>query len=54
MDCNPFSREEVAGRIERLRKAIGGRNLDAAVFASPENVFISPASTIGAISHPIC
>jgi Xaa-Pro dipeptidase len=39
MDCNPFSQEEIAGRLERLRKAISGRNLDAAVFASPENVF---------------
>lgn len=39
MDRNPFSREEIARRIGRLREAIGGRDLDAAVFASPENIF---------------
>ncbi len=39
MDCNPFSKEEIAGRIERVRRALAGQKLDAAVFASPENVF---------------
>ncbi len=39
MDRNPFSREEIAARIERLRQALVGLNLDAAIIASPENVF---------------
>lgn len=39
MDCNPFSKGEIARRIERLRQAIDIRNLAAAVFASPENIF---------------
>lgn len=36
---NPFSRQEIDSRLERVREALAGRKLDAAVFASPENVF---------------
>ncbi|MER8899634.1 Xaa-Pro peptidase family protein [Mesorhizobium sp. M0676] len=39
MDRNPFSEAEIAGRLARVRTLLGERNLDAAVFASPENVF---------------
>ena len=36
---NPFTRDEIEGRLEALRKALAARELDAAVIASPENVF---------------
>ncbi|MBZ9668426.1 M24 family metallopeptidase [Mesorhizobium sp. ES1-3] len=39
MDRNPFSEAEIAGRLSKVRTALAGRGLDAAVFASPENVF---------------
>jgi Xaa-Pro dipeptidase len=39
MDRNPFSEAEIAGRLARVRDALAGRELDAAIFASPENVF---------------
>ncbi|WP_287200134.1 aminopeptidase P family N-terminal domain-containing protein, partial [Mesorhizobium sp.] len=39
MDRNPFSEAEIAGRLVRVRTALAERELDAAVFASPENVF---------------
>ena len=39
MDRNPFSEAEIAGRLAKVRAALAGRELDAAVFASPENVF---------------
>ena len=36
---NPFSDKEIQSRIEAVRKKMAVRKLDAAVFASPENVF---------------
>jgi Xaa-Pro dipeptidase len=39
MHDNPFSREEIDRRIDAVRKELSQRRLDAAVFASPENVF---------------
>ncbi|WP_292636916.1 aminopeptidase P family N-terminal domain-containing protein [Mesorhizobium sp.] len=39
MDRNPFSEAEIAGRLAKVRTALAERELDAAVFASPENVF---------------
>jgi Xaa-Pro dipeptidase len=36
---NPFSDAEIQSRINVVRKDIAAKNLDAAVFASPENVF---------------
>ncbi|MDG4884276.1 Xaa-Pro peptidase family protein [Mesorhizobium sp. WSM4884] len=39
MDRNPFSEAEIAGRLLKVRKALAERGLDAAVFASPENIF---------------
>lgn len=36
---NPFSPQEVDSRVARVREALAERKLDAAVFASPENVF---------------
>ncbi|WP_352458672.1 Xaa-Pro peptidase family protein [Mesorhizobium sp. M0040] len=39
MDRNPFSEAEIDGRLAKLRNLLGQRNLDAAVIASPENVF---------------
>ncbi|UCI09694.1 M24 family metallopeptidase [Mesorhizobium sp. B1-1-8] len=39
MDRNPFSEAEVAARLSKVRKALAERGLDAAVFASPENIF---------------
>jgi Xaa-Pro dipeptidase len=39
MDRNPFTEAEIAGRLSRVRAELAKRNLDAAVFASPENVF---------------
>ena len=39
MDRNPFSEAEIAGRLWKARKALAERALDAAVFASPENIF---------------
>ncbi|MBZ9846853.1 Xaa-Pro peptidase family protein [Mesorhizobium sp. CA14] len=39
MDRNPFSEAEIAGRLSKVRKALAERRLDAAVFASPENIF---------------
>jgi Xaa-Pro dipeptidase len=39
MHDNPFSQSEIARRLENVRGAIASRKLDAAVFASPENVF---------------
>jgi Xaa-Pro dipeptidase len=39
MDSNPFSEAEIAGRLARVRDALAERELDAAIFASPENIF---------------
>ncbi len=39
MDRNPFSAEELAGRLGRVRAEMAQRGLDAAVIAAPENVF---------------
>jgi Xaa-Pro dipeptidase len=39
MDRNPFSEAEIDGRLSRVRMALARRRLDAAIFASPENVF---------------
>lgn len=39
MHDNPFSDGEIANRLARVRVEIARRKLDAAVFASPENVF---------------
>ena len=39
MDRNPFSEAEIDGRLAKVRAALTERELDAAVFASPENVF---------------
>jgi Xaa-Pro dipeptidase len=39
MFANPFSDEEIACRVDRVQVEIATRKLDAAVFASPENVF---------------
>jgi Xaa-Pro dipeptidase len=36
---NPFSDQEIARRMGRVQAEIAARKLDAAVFASPENVF---------------
>lgn len=36
---NPFSRHEIETRLVKVRAEIAARKLDAAVFASPENVF---------------
>lgn len=36
---NPFSRQEIDTRLGNVRAEIAARKLDAAVFASPENVF---------------
>jgi Xaa-Pro dipeptidase len=36
---NPFSDEEITRRVDRVQAEITARKLDAAVFASPENVF---------------
>lgn len=36
---NPFSRQEIDSRLGRVREALAEIKLDAAVFASPENVF---------------
>lgn len=39
MHANPFTAAEIDSRITRVRERLAGRGLDAAVFASPENVF---------------
>ncbi|MGE0008966.1 MAG: M24 family metallopeptidase [Parvibaculaceae bacterium] len=39
MHDNPFSDGEIDARLVRVRKELERRKLDAAVFASPENVF---------------
>jgi Xaa-Pro dipeptidase len=39
MDRNPFSEAEIEGRLAKVRASLTGRELDAAIFASPENVF---------------
>ncbi|MBZ9962548.1 M24 family metallopeptidase [Mesorhizobium sp. BR1-1-2] len=39
MDRNPFSEAEIAGRLSKVRTALVEREIDAAVFASPETVF---------------
>jgi Xaa-Pro dipeptidase len=39
MDRNPFSETEIEGRLAKVRAALTERELDAAVIASPENVF---------------
>jgi Xaa-Pro dipeptidase len=36
---NPFTEGEILGRIAALRQAMAARGLDAAIIASPENVF---------------
>ena len=39
MDRNPFSDAEIDGRLARVRERIAAQELEAAVFASPENIF---------------
>ena len=39
MEDNPFSDAEIATRIEKVRAVIAASGLEAAIFASPENVF---------------
>ena len=39
MFANPFSDEEITRRVSRVQAEIAARKLDAAIFASPENVF---------------
>jgi Xaa-Pro aminopeptidase len=39
MFANPFSDQEISRRVGRVQAEIATRKLDAAVFASPENVF---------------
>ncbi|TPL09524.1 aminopeptidase P family protein [Mesorhizobium sp. B2-4-14] len=39
MDRNPFSEAEIAGRLSKVSTALAERGLDAAIFASPENIF---------------
>lgn len=39
MDGNPFTDGEIARRVEAVKAGLANRGLDAAVFASPENVF---------------
>jgi Xaa-Pro dipeptidase len=39
MHDNPFSSGEIDARLARVRKELQRRRLDAAIFASPENVF---------------
>lgn len=39
MDRNPFSEPEIDGRLSRVRTELARRELDAAIFASPENTF---------------
>jgi Xaa-Pro aminopeptidase len=39
MHDNPFSTAEIEARLTRVRHALARRKLDAAIFASPENVF---------------
>lgn len=39
MHDNPFSDAEIARRFRRVRAGLEHRSLDAAIFASPENVF---------------
>jgi Xaa-Pro dipeptidase len=39
MEGNPFTDGEIGRRLDAVRAALAGRGLDAAVFASPENVF---------------
>jgi Xaa-Pro dipeptidase len=39
MHDNPFSDGEIEARLARVRRELAGRKLDAAIFASPENVF---------------
>ncbi|MBP1887397.1 M24 family metallopeptidase [Sinorhizobium mexicanum] len=39
MDGNPFTDGEIARRLDAVRAGLVDRGLDAAVFASPENIF---------------
>ena len=39
MDGNPFSTEEISRRLDAVRRELVAGSLDAAIFASPENVF---------------
>ena len=39
MDRNPFTEAEIGARLSKIRKELEKRHLDAAIFASPENVF---------------
>ena len=39
MHANPFSASEIDRRIALVRAGLERRKLDAAIFASPENVF---------------
>ena len=39
MDRNPFTEAEIGARLSKIRKELEKRQLDAAIFASPENVF---------------
>lgn len=39
MHANPFSDEELAVRVERVRRAVAGRGLDVLLVSTPENIF---------------
>jgi Xaa-Pro dipeptidase len=39
MERNPFSEAEIAARLSKVRASMAERELDAAIFASPENIF---------------
>ena len=39
MNRNPFSEAEIEERLAKVRAALAERELDAAIFASPENIF---------------
>lgn len=39
MHANPFSGAEIEARLKQVRSELARRKLDAAIFASPENVF---------------
>jgi Xaa-Pro dipeptidase len=39
MHDNPFSAAEIARRLDNVRAGLAARRIDAAIFASPENIF---------------
>ncbi|MDW6023456.1 Xaa-Pro peptidase family protein [Mesorhizobium sp. BAC0120] len=39
MERNPFSEAEIAARLSKVRASMAERELDTAIFASPENIF---------------